>query len=65
MIELRWLVKNGWDGPERVLQYRQQYDKTVYAGLGQFPESAKQIGWSEWLDVTTIDNSETDKSVGW
>jgi hypothetical protein len=24
MIELRWLVRPGWDGPERVLQYRNQ-----------------------------------------
>jgi hypothetical protein len=21
-MELRWIIRNGWDGPERVLQYR-------------------------------------------
>ena len=57
MIELRWLIRNEWDGQEKVLQYRQQYDKTVYAGLGQFPETAKQLVWSEWLDVPTVEEN--------
>ena len=55
MIELRWLVPvNG----ERVLQYRQKVDVAVYAGLGPFPDSAKNMQWSEWRTVPMV--SERD-----
>ena len=48
MIELRWLVPvNG----ERVLQYRQRIDVTVYAGSGPFPGSAQNMQWSDWKTV--------------
>lgn len=54
MIELRWLIRSLSDSSEKILQYRQQYDSTIYAGMGQFPESAKQIVWSEWKDVPEV-----------
>ncbi len=55
MIELRWLVRNGWDGPERVLQYRRvekvkvesQSDLPIYA------EGPYEIRRGEWQDVPT------------
>lgn len=57
MIEMRWLVPvNG----EKVLQYRQMVDTTVYAGNGPFPDSAKKMQWSEWKDVPL--ESERDPS---
>ena len=38
MIEMRWYVPvNG----EKVLQYRQKVDMTIYAGLGPFPTVPK------------------------
>ena len=58
MIEMRWLVRPGWDGPERVLQYRQQIDITVRAAAAGMWD-AKSIAetanmqWSEWIDVPT------------
>jgi hypothetical protein len=54
MIELRWFIRNGWDGPESILQYRQKIDVNVYAGLGPFPDSTKIMEWSEWKDVPEV-----------
>jgi hypothetical protein len=51
MIEMRWYVPN--DG-NKVLQYRQQVDVTVYAGLGPFSDSARNMQWSEWRDVPLV-----------
>jgi hypothetical protein len=48
MIELRW--KLSFTG-EKTLQYRQQYDKTIYAGMATFPETSKEVVWSVWKDV--------------
>lgn len=55
MIEMRWLVPV--EGEKR-LQYRQKVDVTVYAGLGPFPDSARNMQWSEWRDVPM--ESESD-----
>ena len=57
MIEMRWLVPV--EGEKR-LQYRQKIDVTMYAGLGPFPDSAKNMQWSEWRDVPM--ESERDPS---
>jgi hypothetical protein len=48
MIEMRWLIPVSG---EKVLQYRQKIDTTVYAGSGPFHESAKNMQWSHWRDV--------------
>jgi hypothetical protein len=57
MIEMRWLVPvNG----AKVLQYRQKIDTTVYAGIGPFPDSAKNMQWSQWQDVPLV--AERDPS---
>lgn len=62
MIELRWLVRSGWDGPEKVLQYRQQYDATIRAGMPNMinwpHEPAPKMVWSEWKDVPKVDGAE-------
>lgn len=39
---------------KKKLQYRQMVDTTVYAGLGPFPDSAKNMQWSAWKDVPEI-----------
>ncbi len=51
MIEMRWYVPVSG---EKVLQYRQKVDVTVYAGLGSFPDSARNMQWSEWQDVPEV-----------
>jgi len=51
MIELRWMVPV--EG-EKVLQYRQKVDTTVYAGTGPFPDSARNMQWSEWKNVPEV-----------
>ena len=48
MIELRWYVPVSG---EKVLQYRQKVDMAIYAGLGPFPDSARNMQWSEWKTV--------------
>lgn len=56
MIEMRWLVRQGWDGPEQILQYRQMVDTTVYAqdpGGYVFPPQSK-MQWSAWKDVPEV-----------
>ena len=53
MMELRWNVTQ--DGP-KTLQYRQQYNATVYAGMPDqdlMNRTAKMV-WSEWKDVPTV-----------
>lgn len=57
MVEMRWYVPVTG---EKVLQYRQKVDVTVYAGLGPFPDSAKNMQWSPWKDVPM--ESERDPS---
>jgi hypothetical protein len=54
MVELRWFIRQGWDGPEKVLQQRQQIDMNVYAGNGPFPDTMKNMQWSEWKDIPTV-----------
>ncbi len=61
MIEMRWLVPV--EG-ERRLQYRQQYDATIRAGMPNmitWPHgSAPNMQWSEWKDVPLV--AERDPS---
>ena len=60
MIEIRWYVPV--EG-EKILQYRQQYDTAVRAGLGWDTHSLNQtanIQWSEWKDVPLV--AERDPS---
>ncbi len=64
MIEMRWLTRDSTVdisedhipcyAKERVLQYRQKVDMTIYAGLGPFPDSARNMQWSEWRDVPEV-----------
>lgn len=51
MIEMRWYVPVSGD---KVLQYRQQYDSAVRAGMGWDANSLAQTAkmqWSPWKDV--------------
>lgn len=57
MIELRWLIRQGWDGPEKVLQYRQKVDTTIRAGIGWSPTeimNTQKMQWSEWSNVPEV-----------
>ena len=48
MIELRWLIQPGWDGPEKVLQYRQKVDIIDYSrkdGNGTFLKATEMTDW--------------------
>lgn len=49
MIQLRWLVRDG----VKILQYRQQYNATIYAGMPSkdFVQATEQLQWSGWVDV--------------
>jgi len=55
-LEMRWLVTPGWDGPEKILQYRYQIEVTDYSAhnptTGGF---LKTFGWTEWCTVPTVD----------
>ena len=59
MIELRWYSTTNYPTPK--LQYRQQIDTTVYAGLGPFPESWKNMQWSDWTDVPEVKDTNPTK----
>lgn len=58
MYELRYLVRNGWDGPEQVLQYRTQIEVSDYSGTTQNGSFTKKNEWTEWRDVPTVDESK-------
>lgn len=54
MMQLRWLVTN-YQQPK--LQYRQQYNSTVYAGMPTEEQKMKTavMVWSDWMDVPSVD----------
>lgn len=49
MVELRWIVTDG----VRKLQYRQQYDATIRAGMW-LDERPPNLQWSDWQDVPEV-----------
>lgn len=54
MIQMRWYATV--NRPEPRLQYRQQYNTTIYAGMPtekQKLETAK-YEWSDWMDVPMV-----------
>ena len=55
MFELRYLVQTGWDGPEKVLQYRTQIEVSDYsANNPRTGEFIKKKEWTEWRDVPIV-----------
>jgi len=60
MFELRWHIRPGWDGPEKVLQFRAKQDVAVRAGMWD-KESIERTAvyqWSEWKDVPKVDETK-------
>ena len=58
MYELRYLVRNGWDGPEKVLQYRTQSEVTDYGTTTINGSFTKKREWTEWQDVPIVDETK-------
>lgn len=58
MIEMRWLLRPGWDGPEKILQYRQQLEVTNYSTLSNTGDFLRELKWSDWRDVPIIDETK-------
>ena len=54
MFELRYLVRPGWDGPEKVLQYRTQIEVSDYSRTTENGSYTKRTEWTEWQDVPTV-----------
>ena len=54
MYELRYFVRNGYDGPEKVLQYRTQSEVTDYSTTTLNGSFTKKCEWTEWQDVPTV-----------
>ena len=54
MYELRYLVRKGWDGPEKVLQYRTQSEVTDYSTTTDKGGFTKKREWTAWQDVPTV-----------
>jgi hypothetical protein len=54
MFELRYLVRSGWDGPEKVLQYRTQLEVTDYSGTNVKGSFTKKSEYTEWQDVPIV-----------
>jgi hypothetical protein len=54
MFELRWLVRQGWDGPEKILQYRENKRQVNYSAIDENGDFLKVPTWSEWKDVPTV-----------
>ena len=55
MIELRWLIQAGWDGPEQVLQYRQKRDIIDYGSKDPNGDFLKTTKMTDWVTVPTED----------
>ena len=57
-FEMRWLVTPGWDGPEKILQYRYQTDTTDYGATSTTTGGfLKTTGWTGWQNVPTVDEA--------
>lgn len=56
-FEMRWLVRNGWDGPEKVLQYRNQIASTDYSSLETTSGFVAVSQWSDWKNVPIVDKT--------
>ncbi len=56
MYELRYLVRNSLDGPEKVLQYRTQLEVTDYSITTLNGSFTKKREWTDWQDVPTIED---------
>lgn len=54
MYELRYLVRNGYDGPEKVLQYRTQFEATDYSTTTLNGSFTTKKEWTEWQDVPIV-----------
>ena len=54
MYELRYFVRNGLDGPEKVLQYRTQSEVTDYSTKTDDGRYVSVKKWTEWQDVPTV-----------
>lgn len=55
MFELRWYVRPGWDGPERVLQYRCKVERTDYGSSDPTTGGFLRVqGWTDWFDVPEV-----------
>jgi hypothetical protein len=55
MIELRWLIQAGWDGPEQILQYRQNSDIIDYSRKFITGFFLKTSEMTDWVTVPTVD----------
>jgi len=58
MYELRYLVRNGLEGFEKVLQYRTQIEVTDYSTTTIQGSFTKKREWTEWQDVPTVDETK-------
>ena len=58
MYELRYLVRNSYDGPEKVLQYRTQSEVTDYSTTTINGSFTKKREWTEWQDVQTVNETK-------
>jgi hypothetical protein len=55
MIEMRWLIQAGWDGPEKVLQYRQKLDIIDYIRKDSNGTFLKTTEMTDWVTVPEED----------
>ena len=58
MYELRYLVRNGWDGSEKVLQYRTQLEVTDYSTTTLNGSFTKKRECTDCQDVPTVDETK-------
>jgi len=58
MFELRYLVRPGWDGPEKVLQYRTQIEVSDYSTTTIQGSFTKKREYTEWQDVPEVDETK-------
>ena len=56
MYELRYFVRKGWDGPEKVLQYRTRIEVTDYSRTTDTGSFIKKHEWTNWQDVPTVED---------
>lgn len=57
MIELRWLITPTFDGPIKILQYRQKVDIVDYSRKDNNGTFLKTTEMTEWITVPELDEA--------
>lgn len=64
MYEFRWVIRPGWNGPVKELQYRVRYTSSVVFSALDVKGNLKHPSWSPWTDIPVVDLTSSTAPEG-